>query len=265
MLSSSRQTGDDQARFRQALQGLRELKLSIPSWNLLGNRVQAKLTRSEVDSFSAALRVYSTKARVNEYDYEHMVHLNTPAIQVEAKNKGKGAGQAPSDNTGNLSNRFPAAKGARIMLTTNLWQPAGLVNGAQGTVYEIAWNAGADPREEPPAVIMIGFDNYDGPPYLTTNEGRKFLPIFPVTRDFLVGTETSAFTDLATCDFQAGISYVAVSRVTSLQGLHLEAPFDRQSLYNHTPTEGMKVRLVDQQRRQAQQLTDPPYPPVYLN
>ena len=74
-------------------------------------------------------------------------------------------------------------------------------------------------------------------------------------------------------DFQAGISYVAVSRVTSLQGLLLEAPFDRQSLYNHTPTEGsyvcvlscdaftanymagMKMRLADQQRRQAQQLT----------
>ncbi|KJK73750.1 hypothetical protein H634G_10986 [Metarhizium anisopliae BRIP 53293] len=43
------------------------------------------------------------------------------------------------------------------------------------------------------------------------------------------------------------------------------APFDRQSLYNHTPTEGMKMRLADQQRRQAQQLTNPPYPPVYLD
>ena len=37
-------------------------------------------------------------------------------------------------------------------------------------------------------------------------------------------------------DFQACISYVVVSRVTSLQGLLLEAPLDRQSLYNHTPT-----------------------------
>lgn len=197
------------------------------------------------------------------------------------------------------------------MLTTNLWQPAGLVNGAQGTVYDIAWNAGADPYKDSPAVIMVDFDNYDGPPYLTTNEGRKILPNLPVTRDFLVGNETCArtqfplivafaitvhkcqsltkdeiVTDLATRDFQAGISYVAVSRVTSLQGLLLEAPFDRQSLYNHTPTEGssqlmylcflraaftanckagMKMRLADQQRRQAQQLTDPPYPPVYLN
>ncbi|KAJ3455383.1 hypothetical protein MRS44_013983 [Fusarium solani] len=285
-----RQTGDDQARFRQALQELREVKLSIPSWNLLSSRVQAKLTQSEVNRFKAAMRVYSTKARVNEYNYEHMVHLNSPAIQVEAKNQGRGAGQAPSDNAGNLSNKFPVARGARVMLTTNLWQPAGLVNGAQGTIYDVAWNEGANPCEDPPAVIMVDFDSYDGPPYLTTDEGRKIVPILPVTRDFLVGNETCArtqfplivafaitvhkcqsltkdqiVTDLATRDFQAGISYVAVSRVTSLQGLLLEAPFDRQNLYNYTPTEGMKIRLADQQRRQAQQLIDPPYPPRYID
>ncbi|KAM4064139.1 ATP-dependent DNA helicase PIF1 [Hirsutella rhossiliensis] len=204
-----RQVGDDQAQFRQALQELRE----------------ARLTQSEVDGFRTALRVYSTKAR------------------VEAKNQGNGAGQASSDSAGNLSNKFPVAKGTRVMLTTNLWQPAGLVNGAQ----------------DPPAVIMVDFDSYDGPPYLTTNEGRKISPILPsLTKDQIV-------TDLATRDFQAGISYVAVSRVTSLQGLLLEVPFDRQSLYNHTPTEGMKMRLADQQRRQGQQLTDPPYPPRYLD
>ncbi|XP_044717966.1 ATP-dependent DNA helicase [Hirsutella rhossiliensis] len=220
-----RQAGDDQAQFRRALQELREVKLSIPSWNLLSSRVQSRLTQSEVDSFRAALRVYSTRAR------------------VEAKNQGKGAGQAPSDNAGNLSNKFPVAKGARVMLTTNLWQPAGLVNGAQ----------------DPPAVIMVDFDSYDGPPYLITNEGRKISPILPsLTKEQIV-------TDLATRDFQAGISYVAVSRVTSLQGLLLEAPFDRQSLYNHTPTEGMKMRLADQQRRQGQQLSDAPYPPLYLD
>ncbi|XP_044717935.1 PIF1-like helicase domain-containing protein [Hirsutella rhossiliensis] len=237
-----RQAGDDQARFRQALQELREVKLSIPSWNLLSSRVQARLTQSEVDSFKAALRVYSTRAR------------------VEAKNQGKGAGQAPSDNAGNLSNKFPIAKGAR-----------------------------APSHGRSPAVIMVDFDSYDGPPYLTTNEGRKISPILPVRRDFLVGNETCArtqflmvafaitvhkcqsltkdqiVTDLATRDFQAGISYVAVSRVTSLQGLLLEAPFDRQSLYNHTPTEGMKMRLADQQRRQGQQLTDAPYTPRYLD
>lgn len=262
------------------MQELREVKLSIPSWDLLSCRVQAKLTQSEVDGFKTAMRVYSTKARVNEYNYEHMVQLDAPAMQVEAKNQGNGAGQASSDHAGNLSNRFPVAKGTRVMLTTNLWQPAGLVNGSQGTIYDIAWNAGAKPWEDSPAVIMVAFDSYDGPPYLTASEGRKIVPILPVTRDFLVGNETCArtqfplivafaitvhkcqsltkdqiVTDLATRDFQAGISYFTVSRVTSLQGLLLEAPFDRQSLYNHTPTEGscacvscvLRLRLIRRQ------------------
>ncbi|KAM4062958.1 PIF1-like helicase [Hirsutella rhossiliensis] len=230
LTTAQRQAGDDQAQFRQALQELRDVKLSIPSWNLLSNR----------DRFASVFY----KARVNQYNHEHMVHLNAPAIQVEAKNHGNGAGQAPSNNAGNLSNKFPVAKGTRVMLTTNLWQSAGLVNGAQGTVYDIAWSAGADPLEDPPAVIMVDFDSYDGPPYLTTNEGRKISPHPANLRSHAVSpnrgslTKDKIVTDLATRDFQAGISYVAVSRVTSLQGLLLEAPFDRQSLYNHTPTEG---------------------------
>ena len=48
-------------------------------------------------------------------------------------------------------------------------------------------------------------------------------------------------TDLSTRNFQAGINYVAASRVTSLQGLLLEAPFDGQSLYNHAPTEDLHL------------------------
>ncbi|KKP00882.1 hypothetical protein THAR02_07028 [Trichoderma harzianum] len=144
--------------------------------------------------------------------------------------------------------------------------------------------------DEPEAQALIQSITRQAAVIRGTRPYWKINPILPVTRDFLVGNETCArtqfplivafaitvhkcqsltkdriVTDLSTRDFQAGISYVAVSRVTSLQGLLLEAPFDRQSLYNHTPTEGMKMRLVDQQRRQAQQLTNPPYPPAYLD
>ena len=38
-------------------------------------------------------------------------------------------------------------------------------------------------------------------------------------------------TDLSERDFQQGLSYVAVSRVKKLQGLMLEAPFERNNLY----------------------------------
>ncbi|KAF6521687.1 hypothetical protein HZS61_015945 [Fusarium oxysporum f. sp. conglutinans] len=116
-----RQQGDDQAGFRLALEELRGLKLSIESWKLLSQRVQVKLSQREEDTFDAALRIYSKKARVNEYNYEHLVRLKHPAIQVMAKNIGNGADKATSEQAGNLAGQFP---------------PAGLVNGAQGTVKD---------------------------------------------------------------------------------------------------------------------------------
>lgn len=250
-----RQQGDDQTGFRLALEELRGLKLSVESWRLLSQRVQVKLSQCEVDKFDAALRIYSKKARVNEYNYKHLVHLKQPAIQVMAENIGNGADKATSEQAGNLVGQFPVCIGARLMLTQNIWQPAGLVNGAQGTVYDIGWAPGADTLRDPPCVIMMVMDKYTGPPYLTTGDGREVVPITPVRRDFFLGTSACTrkqfplivsyaitvhksqsitvdkmVTDLSERDFQTGLSYVAVSRVKMLEGLMIDAPFERASL-----------------------------------
>ncbi|KAJ3453143.1 hypothetical protein MRS44_018798 [Fusarium solani] len=251
-----RQQGDDQAGFRLVLEELRGLKLSIESWKLLSQRVQVKLIQREVDTFDAALRIYSKKARVNEYNYEHLVRLKHPAIQVMAKNIGNGAEKATSEQAGNLAGQFPVCIGARLMLTQNIWQPAGLCNGAQGTVYDIGWAPGADTHRDPPSVIMMVMDKYTGPSYLTTEDGREVVPILPVKRDFFLGTSACTrkqfplmasyaitvhksqsitvdkmVTDLSERDFQTGLSYVAVSRVKMLDGLMIDAPFERASLH----------------------------------
>ncbi|XP_044718785.1 PIF1-like helicase domain-containing protein [Hirsutella rhossiliensis] len=194
---AQRQRGDDQGAFRSALEELRLLQLSMESWKLLSSRVQAKLDDQEVARFVNSLRVYATKDR------------------VMAKNVGPDAAAAPDD------------------------KPVGLCNGAR----------------DPPCVIMMEFDKYMGPVFLTTSDGRKIVPILPVNRDFLVGstlctrtqfplivcyaitvhksqsiTEDMIVTDLSCRDFQTGLSYVAVSRVKTLQGLMLDAPFDRNHL-----------------------------------
>ncbi|KAJ6437058.1 ATP-dependent DNA helicase PIF1 [Purpureocillium lavendulum] len=255
-----RQCGDDQAAFRRALGELRLLQLSHESWKLLSGRVQAKLDDQEVATFADALRVYATKARVNEYNHYHLDRLSRPVIQVIATNVGSGAAAAPDDKAGNLAKQFPVCIGARLMLTCNLWQQVGLCNGARGTVYDIGWAPGRDPVRDQPCVIMMEFDKYTGPAFLTTTDGRKIVPILPVGRDFLVGatlctrtqfplivcyaitvhksqsiTEDRIVTDLSCRDFQTGLSYVAVSRVKTLQGLMLDAPFDRNNLTYTSP------------------------------
>ncbi|KAM4062456.1 PIF1-like helicase [Hirsutella rhossiliensis] len=239
---AQRQRGDDQGAFRSALEELRLLQLSTESWKLLSSRVQAKLDDQEVAKFVNSLRVYATKDR------------------VMARNVGPGAAAAPDD------------------------KPVGLCNGARGTVYDIAWAPGADPMQDPPCVIMMEFDKYTGPVFLTTADGKKIVPILPVDRDFLVGatlctrtqfplivcyaitvhksqsiTEDMIVTDLSCRDFQTGLSYVAVSRVKTLQGLMLDAPFDRNHLTYASPPEGVKMKMRDQQLRKRQILTQNPY------
>lgn len=279
-----RQCGDDQAAFRKALGELRLLQLSHESWKLLSGRVQAKLDDQEVATFADALRVYATKDRVNEYNHYHLDRLSRPVIQVIATNVGSGAAAAPDDKAGNLAKQVPVCIGARLMLTCNLWQQVGLCNGARGTVYDIGWAPGADPVRDQPCVIMMEFDKYTGPAFLTTTDGRKIVPILPVGRDFLVGatlctrtqfplivcyaitvhksqsiTEDRIVTDLSCRDFQTGLSYVAVSRVKTLQGLMLDAPFDRNNLTYTSPPEGIKMKMRDQRFRSRQVLTRNPY------
>ncbi|KAF6528008.1 hypothetical protein HZS61_008310 [Fusarium oxysporum f. sp. conglutinans] len=126
-----RQQGDDQAGFRLALEELRGLRLSIESWKLLSQRVQAKLSQCEVDKFDTTLRIYSKKARVNEYNYDHLVRLKQPAIQVMAKNIGNGADKATSEQAGNLAGQFPPIY--NMTMRTQGWG----TSGGHGRLWEV--------------------------------------------------------------------------------------------------------------------------------
>jgi ATP-dependent exoDNAse (exonuclease V) alpha subunit len=183
-----------------------------------------------------------------------------------AKSIGNGADKATSEQAGNLAGQFPVCISARLMLTQNIWQPAGLVNGARGTVYDIGWAPGANAHRDPPSVIMMVMDKYTGPSYLTTDNRREVIPILPVKRDFFL--RTSAYTrkqfpliasyaitvyksqsisvdkmvtDLSKRDFPIGLSYIAVSRVKILDRLIIDTLFKRASLHYEKLPDGSNV------------------------
>ena len=135
---------------------------------------------------------------------------------------------------------------------------------------------------------MVRFDHYDGLAFEVDGVEMPYVPVFPVRQDFNVGNEACSRTqfpltvayaitvhksqsitvdqvviDLSGRDFQHGLSYVAISRVKTLQGLMLESPFERNNLYYSADKKpfGLKTKLEDMKRRRRQQLLRPLYKP----
>ena len=74
-------------------------------------------------------------------------------------------------------------QGARVMLTSNLWVDAGLVNMAMGTVQIIYYQSGG--RPDLPTIVMVRFDSYYGH---TMHDGS--VPIVPIRHSWMSGGAT---------------------------------------------------------------------------
>jgi ATP-dependent DNA helicase PIF1 len=76
-------------------------------------------------------------------------------------------------------------------------------------------------------------------------------------------TVNKMVTDLSERDFQTGLSYVAVWRVKMLEGLMIDAPFERASLYYDKLPDGVLMKVRDQDWRRQQQLDQPLFHPLF--
>ena len=137
------------------------------------------------------------------------------------------------NNTAGLEAVLKLAVGARVMLRRNLDVKAGLVNGAIGTILEVHSER-----------ISIKFDHLDSPRDIEQVKG-KFMVLksyyvyrtqFPLILAYAVTIHKCqglsldcAIVDLSKKVFADGMSYVALSRVRSLEGLHI-IEFDTKSI-----------------------------------
>ena len=109
----------------------------------------------------------------------------------------------PDDQFRRLEGTLRVCRGARVLLTHNLWVEAGLMNGALGYVAGYVWPEGGDPRSKDstknrPLCIVVEFDDIDlgfeqkienGKEVLTRRNffpelgarGEKLVPIFRET------------------------------------------------------------------------------------
>ena len=124
------------------------------------------------------------------------------------------------------------------MLIANLWVQARLVNGSLGKFIDIAYKSNEQPPSLP-SFVVVEFLYYKGPLWDVLNP--TYVPISPITRGSrrqlplrmawgLTIHKAQGMTlknvtiDIGNIDRQ-GLTFTAISRVTSLSGLHISPPF----------------------------------------
>ena len=157
--------------------------------------------------------------------------------------------------TAGLAETLNLAQGSRVMLIRNVYTDEGLVNGAQGSVEGIEWG---DDHNTMPRGIYVRFDNPSIGRSLRNpvdHQYREAILIRPITASFygkfnvhwsrtqlpltpcwattvhkVQGiTLSHAVIDIGSKVFTSGMSYVALSRVTNIQGLAIQS-FDHRKL-----------------------------------
>jgi ATP-dependent DNA helicase PIF1 len=226
----------------------------------------------ERNEFSNALFLLTKWSEVNAVNIDRLRSLDVPVAKIQAIHTGGiEAKNANSDTAHGLEACILLARGARVMLTANLQTEIGLVNGSMGTVRDIIFSEDQGPPCLPIAVL-ISFDNYKGPT-ISSLEGEKVVPITPIQRTWTGNsgvtcsrlqipirlawaitihksqglTLQKAIIDLGEKEFTAGLSFVAVSRVRTLEDI-LFKPFNFERFQRIKDCRRLQDRLDEEER-----------------
>ncbi|XP_024120187.1 uncharacterized protein LOC112141313 [Oryzias melastigma] len=216
-----------------------------------------------------ALHIFATNKQVNDHNSSTLskLHANIIALPAHDYKKDLTTGrmtrqdQPMKGNSNDLLDTISVAEGARLMLTRNIDIRKGLVNGAFGELV----SAIASDRDQHVMKLALKMDNSsrvnaeqpDNVVYLERVEEnlkqkgmiRRQFPVklaYACTIHKVQGMTTQKAVVSLKRVFESGMSYVAISRVTSLSGLHL-LDFDESKIYaNQEITAGLdKMKTMD--------------------
>jgi ATP-dependent DNA helicase PIF1 len=162
-----RQQGPAQQRFRDFLMRLRDGECTHEDWLWLSERGSRTMGDQEWQRFfqtAAATHLYITNQQVLEHNLVMLKGLQKPIVRIDAQHM---HARDKSASPGVAMMLMPVcylARGAKVLLSTNLWQQAGLVNGSVGVVVDLVYTTDQRPPSLPQAVI-VDFPEYQGPPF----------------------------------------------------------------------------------------------------
>jgi len=74
---------------------------------------------ANIAAFDNTLRLYTTNSQVNEYNFDHMIQLDTSYIQIHAINNDPKTEKVNITDISNLHNTIPLYVGVYIILLKN--------------------------------------------------------------------------------------------------------------------------------------------------
>ena len=218
--------------------------------------------------FDTAVRLFYDRLTVFQYNQDRLKALGRPIARINAIHSSPTAAAAQADDAGGLESVLYLSEGAPVMLTRNLYSEAGLCNGTPGTVVSILYTDDHRPPSLPVAVL-VRFPDYVGP---TFNDQPHCVPIPPATAEWFPGdglqsrqqlplrlafaltihksqgqTLSRAVIDLGKSERAAGCTFVAISRMRSLQDCLIQLmTFDR--LLSISRSRRFQERLSEEDR-----------------
>ena len=257
----------EQIQFRNLLLRLRKGESTVDDWKLLLTRQPANV--DNLEEFNDATRLFYSNEEVANYNHEQLTKLKQPVAQVNARHSSPAAKNVSPDDFSGLQPLLFLAKGAKIMLTMNLWPAVGLCNGATGTIVHFIYHNNQHPPDMPIAVV-VKFDNYTGPSISQTLP--SCVPIIPITASTQLSngfherqqlplrlawaitihksqglTLPKAWINIGKSERTPGASYVALSRVKILSSCIIE-PMTYERLTSLKSSTTLQYRLNEEER-----------------
>ena len=124
----------EQVSFRDLLLRLRKAESTVDDWKLLLTRQPSNIPN--MSEFEDSTRLFYSNEQVGNYNHEQLNKLEHPVAHIHARHSSATAKKIPSEDMSGLEPVVFLAKGARVMLTMNLWSSVGLCNGATGIVVD---------------------------------------------------------------------------------------------------------------------------------
>ena len=119
-----RQSGPEQAAFRQAPLGVAQDVATEENWNLLGTRMRSNVPLQHASTFEDAVHIFPTNDLADTWNWERLQLLGTPIARINAYHNVRGFETTPADRFRGLHPNLFLAVGARVF-NNSVWTGAG--------------------------------------------------------------------------------------------------------------------------------------------